>query len=439
MRTSFDVSVPPQHPAAGRHFGAWNRQSRDDRGLLRQLALAICVVAVWTAATFGITLAIASTGWLTGARTGAVPIPGIAGPVIRIPGALRTSDGGAIVLVGIGRRRSSIVGTSLMARVDSDGTLDLGYGYEGIASITSKPAALPTALAINPQTGNAWIGTTEGARSEILAIESAGKLAPGFGDHGHLLLPAVASGGVRALAWEHGKVLVAAGSSVDCAGCALTLLNATSGRPIAFATLTNEALGGSTCTDSVAVTSAAFAEPDELLVASQAADPHCSASLVELNDKLAPLRSGALSEPTGQPLRSVMVSSEPGATCVGGSGPAGIDTWPLGATRSTRVVSGASVRLVALVSIGGGGCGALIQSPGSAEVAQTDSNATAALTRIPKALAPLALFRCREHLLVLAASSIAGRQTAVIVPIPITQGPLAAVSAARASLTTGCQ
>jgi hypothetical protein len=170
------------------------------------------------------------------------------------------------------------------------------------------------------------------------------------------------------------------------------------------------------------------------------ADPNCTASLVELNNRLVPFGPGALSEPPTQPLRSMIVTPQPGATCIAGSGTAGIDTWPLGATRSTQVAAGASVRLVALVALGAGGCGALIQGPRSAKVTQTGSNDSApAVTNIPEALAPLAMFRCHEHLLVLAASGAAGQQAAMIVPIPITRGPFAAASAARAILTTGCQ
>ena len=76
----------------------------------------------------------------------------------------------------------------------------------------------------------------------------------------------------------------------------------------------------------------------------------------------------------------------------------------------------------------------------SATVTQTGSKGPApAVTTLPEALAPLAMFRCHEHLLVVAARRAARQPAAMIVPIPIIRGPFAAASAARAILTTGCQ
>ena len=379
-----------------------------------------------------------------GARMLAVPIPGIAGPTIGFPGALRTNDGGAILLLEIRRHPWSSTGTSLTARVDADGTLDLGYGYEGVARLTVSPAAIPTALAINPETGDAWIGTADGSRSEIFAIDNTGQRQLGFGDHGGVMLPAVDGGGVRALAWHRGELLVAAGAHGRCAGCALMLLNATSGRLIAAATLTDEAGGGPACTDPVGVTSVAFRKSNELLAATEVGNPgRCTASLLELNNRLVPFGPDAPRVPPlpAQPLRSVVVTSQPGAMCVAGSGPAGIDIWPLGATQSTQVAAGASARLVAIVPLGAGGCGALLQrGQRSAEVTQTGSNNPApAVSHIPAGLAPLAMFRCHQHLLVIAASGSAANETAMIVPVPIRRGPFAAAAVARSTLTTGCR
>lgn len=379
-----------------------------------------------------------------GARMIAVPIPGIAGPSIAFPGALRTNDGGAVVLAEIRRHPLSRTGTSFTARVDADGTLDLGYGYEGVARLTISPAAIPTALAIDPETGDAWIGTKDGSRSGIYALDNTGQRQLRFGDRGRVMLPAGDGGGVRALAWRRGRLLVAAGARARCAGCAFMLLNAASGRPVAAATLTTEAAGGPLCTDPVGVTSVAFRTSDELLAATEVANPRlCTASLVALNNRLVPFGPDALTAPPppAQPLRSVRVTSQPGAACVAGSGPAGIDIWPLGATQSTTVSAGASAKLVAIVPLGAGGCGALLQrGQRSADVAQIGSNNLApAVSHISGALAPLAMFRCHQHLLVIAASGPAGKEAAMIVPVPITRGPLAAATAVRSTGGTGCR
>jgi hypothetical protein len=377
------------------------------------------------------------------ARMLAIPIPGIAGPTIGLPGALRTNDGGAIVLAEVRRHPWSSTGTALMARIDAGGTLALGYGYEGVARLTVGPAVIPTALAINPNNGDAWIGTADGGRSEIFAIDKTGQRQLVFGDHGFVMLPAVDGGGVRALAWWRGEILVAAGADGGCAGCALLLLNATSGRLIAAATLTTDDVGGPTCAGPVGVTSVALRHSNEFLAATEVADPgRCTASLLELDNQLVPLGSYT---PTplrlpAQPLRSVVVTSQPGAMCAAGSGPAGIDIWPLGATQSTQVASGGSAKLVATVALGGGGCGALLQrGPRSADVTQTGSNSSATtITPLPAGLAPLAMFRCHQHLLVIAASGSAGHETAMIEPVPITRGPFAAAASARSTMTTGC-
>jgi hypothetical protein len=60
------------------------------------------------------------------------------------------------------------------------------------------------------------------------------------------------------------------------------------------------------------------------------------------------------------------------------------------------------------------------------------------VTPIRAPLVPMAMFRCHEHLLVLGASGPAARETAVIVPVPITRGPFAASAAARSTSATGC-
>jgi hypothetical protein len=372
-----------------------------------------------------------------------VPIPGIAGPSIGFMSARRTADGGAVLLVRIPHRPGGSAGTTLTARVDAEGRLDLGYGYEGVARLHLGRGVVTTALAVDPATGDAWIGARNARRSIISRIDGTGHRQPGFGGRGVVTLPAVDDGGVRALAWRDGQLLIAAGARSGCAGCALTLLNAANGRLLARATVSPHAAGGPTCVGAVGVASVAFAGGEGLLVATSVAQPRgCAASLLELDHRLVPFGpSGPKAPPLPvQALRSVVITPEPGAMCAAGVGPAGTGMWPLGATRWTEVAAGASARLIAVVPLGAGGCGALVRrGPRSAVVTQSGSGGSAVtVTPIRAPLVPMAMFRCHEHLLVLGASGPAARETAVIVPVPITRGPFAASAAARSTSATGC-
>jgi hypothetical protein len=151
--------------------------------------------------------------------------------------ARRTADGGAVLLVRIPHRPGGSAGTTLTARVDAEGRLDLGYGYEGVARLHLGRGVVTTALAVDPATGDAWIGARNARRSIISRIDGTGHRQPGFGGRGVVTLPAVDDGGVRALAWRDGQLLIAAGARSGCAGCALTLLNAANGRLLARATV----------------------------------------------------------------------------------------------------------------------------------------------------------------------------------------------------------
>jgi hypothetical protein len=379
-------------------------------------------------------LVLALVGIASAAATVTVQIPGIAGPAIAVRGALRTADGGAILLVTVhsGRRAHR----ALIARIDPDGLLALSYGYEGVADLHLGRGVTPTALAINPGTGDAWIGVTTARRSEVVAIDGAGLRRSAFGHRGVLKLPAADDGGVRALAWRRGELAVAAGRGARCTGCVLTLLNASVGRTVTTAALTAQEAGGSTCAGPAAITSTAFGAAGEVLAGTSVTDSStCAASLLKLSNRLVPL--GA---PSANPfqLSSLVITPQGGAACVAGAGPAGIAVWPLGDPLAARVIATDSTRLLALVPLGASACGALLgERRQAAEIVQTaEGGGAPAVTHLPRALSPLAMSRCRQHLLVIAATGPRRRESAVIVPIPIARGPFAA--AAAASVTTGC-
>jgi len=396
------------------------------RGMGRRVLLA-CVVALVAGGAI-----VADAGALI------VPIPGVDGPSIRLVAALRTEDGGAILVAWIRPAHASGTGTTLTARLDAEGRLELGYGYEGVAALPLGPTVIPAALAVDPATGEAWIGAMDGTRAEIIAVSSTGQEQPGFGRRGVVDLPAVDDGGVRALAWRSGELLVAAGARGRCTGCVLTVLKGSSGAPVARTTITPAA----TCTGAVADTRVALTNANGALVATSVPNPAaCTPAVLAFDDRLVPTGSKPLPHLPAQALRSLVLTPESGGTCVAGTGPAGISVWPLGARRSSLLVSGASARLIALVPLGGGACGALLaRARRSGEVAQTAPSSSAPSTSVvPASLAPLAMFRCHQHLLVIAADGPVGDQAAVIVPIRIGRGPFAAATGASRSMpSTGC-
>jgi hypothetical protein len=297
------------------------------------------------------------------------------------------------------------------------------------------PAFVPTALAIDPQRGDAWIGGSEHGRSEIVALGPTGLAQTGFGDRGVVRLPADDDGGVRAMAWRTGRVLVSSGQRGRCPGCALTLLSAAGGRPVATATLTTAAVGGPAC---AGATSVVFDRGGGVLVSTGASDAgQCHASLVGLSPALATSARRPPALPP-QPWSSLTLSPESGVTCVAGAGAGGIAVWPLGAARATPVTGGAGARLVAVLALGDGACAVLVERNGEATVAQAAAGSRPAVTRIPAAMAALAMVRCRQHLLVITATGPPGRRSASIVAVPISRGPYARAGAAQVAAATGC-
>lgn len=115
-----------------------------------------------------------------------VPIPGLAGSAIETAGALRTNDGGAVLAAKIRDRTGSSRGRIVTARLLADGALNLAYGSEGVSTIHVDPRLQLTALAIDPASGDAWIGARVGKAgpAEILAVDDRGDLRKSFGAHG---------------------------------------------------------------------------------------------------------------------------------------------------------------------------------------------------------------------------------------------------------------
>jgi hypothetical protein len=376
----------------------------------------------------------------------AVPIPGLTGSAIEVPGALRTNDGGAVLAARILDRRGSSRGRIATARLLADGALSLAYGREGVSNLHVDPRLQLTALAIDPGSGEAWIGARVGKAGpgEILAVDGRGDLRAGFGQRGVLRLPAADDSGPVALAWRPSALLIAAGAP-PCRGCSLSIRDPTTGALRQAGTLPAADLAPPQCGEP-AVTSAVFSSAaTELVAARTAGGSGCAASVLTLGQDLKP--AGPSSPPTpavADPhATAAVVSASSGGLCIAATDPLRILIAPYPPTSGAGGAVAPRGTLLALVPLGSGSCAALIRtSGGRASVAQMSSgDRRAVIDRLPAAIAPLAMFRCHQHLLVIGATRRGREQAALVAPIPIRRGTFSARASAAALATpsTGCR
>jgi len=355
-----------------------------------------------------------------------VPIPGLRAGFMRAAGALRTNDGGGVLAVRVSAGPRARRGRLVLARLEADGALVLSYGTEGLSAIPVDPSFEPTALAVDPGTGEAWVGGRVGLLGEIVAVDGSGRRVAGFGRHGVLQLGRADRGGPVAIAWRSGALLVAAGAS-GCRGCSLSLRDPRSGRLLRSASL--GAAGG--CVPG-GVTGAVFAAGARELISTRAA-AGCPAGALAFDRRLQPVGSSPL--PVRAAARSVVVAGDAGAACVAAlaSARGGWVIAPAGSGTGMAAPGGA---IVSLVPLGSGACAALLSAPGrAAVVAQTGAGGRRAATdAVPRSLAPLAMFRCHSHLLVVATQASGRSRQGVIYPVAVRRGRFAA-AAARG---TGC-
>ncbi len=360
----------------------------------------------------------------------------------------------------VGAQRGSQQGSNIAAELQADGALDLAYGNSGLATLQASLSFIPTALAINPETGESWVGGEANGNSEVLALTGSGTQQTGFGTGGVLRLAAGTGATVAALAWRSGHLLVAAGTASGCSGCELTLLNATSGQTLTSRQLTSAALGGTGCA-SATVTSVVFSGTDGALVGARVpTGSGCSATVVALGPTLDPTVAGPSAPSTadpgastsadpvgpttaGVPASADTLASSDGSTCLGEATDHDLRLSTYAGRQAAQVIApSTAASVVAVVPLGATACSALIEQGGhSALVAQTDSSGAApTFTRLPAAFTPQAMFRCHQHLLALGTRRSGNRRAAEIVPVPIRRGPFAAAGATAADVaaTTGC-
>jgi hypothetical protein len=373
-----------------------------------------------------------------------VPIPGLTGGHIQVAGALRTNDGGAILASRITNGGDSSRGRMVVARLLADGALSLAYGSEGLSTLRVSAQLRPTALAIDPASGEAWIGARIGqtGRGEIIALNGNGARRRSFANEGVLRLPAADDGGPVALAWRQGALLIAAGET-PCRGCSLSIRDPRTGRLITSSTLSPENLAPSGC--HVAVTAAVFVSVNaEFLTTRTAARSGCASLILALGSDLQPVGSPgppapALPDPGAS---ASVIATSGGASCIATTAPSHTGISPYATGSAGTAANAPAGSLTGLVPLGPGSCAALIRTPrGQATVAQMTSGDAHALTdRVPPAVTALAMFRCNQHLLVVGATGSAGRQSAVIVPVPVRRGKFAAQASIASAhpLSTGC-
>lgn len=374
-------------------------------------------------------VAVMAGGALAGAVV-KVPVPGLSGRSLAIAGALRTADGGGIIAARSGRNVT-------VARVQADGAVDLAYGTLGLVTPAAGAGASPTALAIDPASGAAWVGAVGGAARRsgaVIALDGSGAPQRRFGPSGARGLP-TGTGGPATLAWFGGRLLVAAGT-LPCRGCVVSLLNATTGHVERSAALPADALAPLGCHP--AVTSAAFDRVGPL-VSTSASGRGCAAAVVQLSWNLRP--AGPYAPPAPQigdsRARSALIVANNRSFCLSASGPSSV---LLSAGRRWAPASAPMGKVLSLVPLGPGACAALITTQHGGVVAQMATGERRTLVKhVPSGVAPLAMFRCNHHLLIVGASVSGSRRIAVIVPVAVARGSFAAVhKASAARVTTGC-
>ena len=373
-----------------------------------------------------------------------IPIPGFAGSALQVGGVARMNDGGAIV-AGSQQDPGATGWQPAIIRLHVDGSIDLGYGTEGISRPRLGAGMAATALAIDPHSGDAWVATARlKGKSAIVALNGDGDRATRFA-HGGILWRGASSAPV-ALAWRAGRLLVASGGP-PCTGCRISVVDPSTGKSIVSGQLAPDQLGGPRCTDG-AITSAVLTGPRIAQLAFQGGQ-HCGDRIVTISltrrgshpalrqTRYIPLGSGTPGE--------ALVAASGSDLCVATASPASSAFGPLIARRHVVVSSRApGGRLIALVALGSGACAALIAEahhPTTVVTQASIQRRRATLDTVPRSLQALGMFRCHAHLVVLGARR-RGRQSAgAVVTITVRRGPKGAASTAAVAPATAsrCQ
>jgi hypothetical protein len=305
-----------------------------------------------------IVLFLFSVGVATASGPLVIPIPGFAGSALQVGGVARTNDGGAIV-AGSQRDPGATGWQPAVMRLHVDGSIDLGYGTEGITRPRLGAGISATALAIDPQSGDAWVGTARrNGTSAIVALNGDGDRATRFAHAG--IRWRSASSAPVALAWRTRRLLIAAGGP-PCAGCRISVVDPSTGTTIVGGQLAPDQLGGPRCADG-AVTSAVLTDPQTAQLAFHGGQ-HCGDRIVTISlargDKHPTLHQSRSVPLAGGTPGEDLIAASGSDLCVASASSASSAFGPLIARRhvvaSSRAPGG---RLIALVALGSGACAA---------------------------------------------------------------------------------
>jgi hypothetical protein len=376
----------------------------------------------------------------------AVDVPGVSGRSVQIAAAGRLADGGAIVVGtltpgGSRRARPRIV----VMRLRHDGLIDTSYGSSGIVTVQlargdGKTGTHATSIAVDPATGRAWIGASIGARGAgaVLALHGHGGRLTHFGSNAVVRFDGDATA-PTALAYD-GRRLVVAATRRPCQGCQVLLIDPASGARRGKLALAPVPDGDAGRCPGAVLGSLALVGTDRLVLGGSGGSgssggsggsggDDCPARLVVRDGLLRPV---AIWDPGDGAQRTVVTEAGPPLDlCVG------IERE--GAVRLVRVAAGAAGpaavtlpkptwtpvagTLAGVVPLGDHACGALLRSAGKpARVVQAaNDDAKPAVTEVPAGLRAGAIYRCKQHVLVVGTRHIGGGDRASVAVSRITR------------------
>ena len=175
------------------------------------------------------------------------------------------------------------------------------------------------------------------------------------------------------------------------------------------------------------------------MLTATAANHGCGAQLLTLRPATTRTQPPAISltEPFGTAVTTDALATDGRSLCLAGSGASSSELGPLAADgKLLGATSGPPGQLTAVVALGQRACAALFRTTGGGLVVQAVAGQRhPTRDRIPRAVTPLGMFRCHQHLLVIGARRDLQESAGVVVAIPVRRGP----QANAASRTTGCR
>ena len=400
-----------------------------------------------------VSLAAAGGAADAGAAMRVVDVPGVSGRSVQIAAAGRLADGGAIVAGTLtpsgGRRRARP--RIVVVRLRHDGLIDASFGESGVVTAQlargdGRAGSRATSVAVDPARGRSWVGAAVGGNEAgaVLALDSRGRRVTRFGTGSVVRFDGDATAPV-ALAYGGGR-LAAAATRRPCRGCQVLLLDPGTGArrgqqalapvpdvnagrcpgavlgSLALAGASRIVLGGSGGAATAGAAAAggagaaagagaargAAAAAGAAAAGGAAAGDACSARLVVRDGSLRPV---AVQDPGDDASRTVVAAAGPPLDlCVG--------IEARGAARLVRVAAGAqgpaatalpkrtwtpvAGTLAGVVPLGDRACGALLRRAGKPAFVLQASNGSGkpSVTEAPAGLRAGAIYRCKQHVLV---------------------------------------